>query len=169
MSEAIKKDFEQSPESYSPKHKPEILSMAEEATKVRTEIAYSVKSESGGSYIDGIPLLKWGQWQDNSYCGCITALLNATGIPISYEEVMGLSGVCWQALMRDDWDPSSQMPQNGKLCEKNVGDALGISVYTLSDEKEIFAQAKKAASHLDSLLIAYKITNALKAVILHIQ
>ena len=144
MSGAIKKIFEQSPESYSPKHKPDILAMAEEATRARKEMAYSVKSEGGGSYIDGVPFLKWGQWQDNSYCGCITALLNATGIPISYEEVMGLSGVCWQALMRDDWDPSSQMPQNGKLCEKNVGDALGISVYTLSDEKEIIAQAKKS-------------------------
>ncbi|MCX7615620.1 MAG: hypothetical protein N2Z65_07700, partial [Clostridiales bacterium] len=95
-------------------------------------------------YINGIPILKWGEWQDNSYCGCVTVLLNAAGISASYEKVMGLSGVCWQAIMLDNWDPSSQMPQNGLLCEKNIGDALGISVYTLSDEKDICTQAKKS-------------------------
>jgi hypothetical protein len=95
-------------------------------------------------YIDGIPLLKWGQGQDSSYCGCVAALLKAAGISTSYEEVMGLSGVCWQAIMREDWDPSSQMPQNGLLCERNVGDALGLAVYSLSDENEIYAQAKKS-------------------------
>ncbi|MDR1630668.1 MAG: GNAT family N-acetyltransferase [Oscillospiraceae bacterium] len=131
-------------ESYSPKNKPEILSMAEKAAEAKTAIAYSVKSANGGNYIDGIPLLKWGQWRDNSYCGCVSALLNAIGISASYEEVMGLSGVCWQAIMRDDWDPSSQMPQNGLLCEKNVGDALGISVYTLRAEKKIWKQTKKS-------------------------
>lgn len=144
MSEPIKKKFELTPESYSPKVKPEILSMAEQAAKTRTKIAYSIKSANGGNYINGIPILKWGEWQDNSYCGCITALLDAAGISASYVKVMGLSGVCWQAIMLDNWDPSSQMPQNGLLCEKNIGDALGISVYTFSDEKDIYTQAKKS-------------------------
>jgi RimJ/RimL family protein N-acetyltransferase len=132
-------------EGYSPKHKPEILCMVEEnAGKVRVAKSHEVRTANGGSYIDGIPMLKWGEWRDNTYCGCITALLNATGVPVSYEEVMGLSRVCYQALMRDDWDPSSQMPQNGILCEKNVGDTLGISSYTLSEDKEICEQAKKS-------------------------
>lgn len=117
MSEPIKK-IKQKPESYSPKTKPEILRMAENAKKPETHKAYAVIASNGGSYIDGIPMLKWGEWKDNSYCGCVTALLNAAGIQVSYEDVMGLSGVCWQAIMRDDWDPSSQMPQNGRLCKE---------------------------------------------------
>lgn len=144
MSKPIKK-IKQTPESYSPKNKPEILRMvAENAERTETHKTYVVIASSGGSYIDGIPMLKWGEWKDNSYCGCVAALLNAAGILVSYEDVMGLSGVCWQALMRDDWDPSSQMPQNGKLCEKNVGDALGIDIYSIGDESKISEQAKRS-------------------------
>ena len=143
MSEPIKKP-RRTPESYNPK-KPEIANMIKEsAGKIDMKKAYEVKTANGGSYIDGVPILKWGEWKDNSYCGCVTALLNAAGIPVSYEEVMWLSGVCYQALMRDDWDPSSQMPQNGMLCEKNVGDVLGISVYSLNEDKEVLEQAKKS-------------------------
>jgi len=101
-------------------------------------------ASDNATYIDGIPPLRWGQWRDSSYCGAVTALLNASGIPVTYEEVMGLSGVCYQALMRDDWDPSSTLPQNGKSCEKNVGDALGIDVYTLQDENAVREQAAKS-------------------------
>lgn len=91
-----------------------------------------------------VPMLEWGKFKDNTYCGCVTEVLNSAGISISYEEVMGLSGVCYQAAMRNDWDPSSQMPQNGLVCEKNVGDAVGISAYTLNDNQEILNQAKKS-------------------------
>jgi len=116
----------------------------ESAGKARISKACEVKTANGGRYIDGVPLLKWGEWRDNSYCGCVTALLNAAGIPATYEEVMGLSGVCFQSIMRDDWDPSGEMPQNGLCCEKNVGDALGVEVYTLTDEAELRARAKES-------------------------
>lgn len=138
----IKMKEKQSPESYNPK-KPEIANMMKEsAGKIEMNKAYEVKTANGGSYIDGVPMLRWGEWQDNTYCGCVTALLNAAGIPASYEEVMGLSGVCYKAIMRYDWDPSSEIPQNGLMCEKNVGDAFGISVYTIQEEKEVWRQAK---------------------------
>ena len=139
-------------EAYSPK-KPAIVTMAKNAGKQITAPKYDVKFENGGSYIDGIPMLKWGEWKDSSYAGCVTALLNAIGIPVSYEEVMGLSGVCYQMIMCDNWDPSSQMPQNGLQCENNVGAALGISVYTLSDENEIREQAKKSIDNGVPLLL----------------
>ncbi|MDR0409630.1 MAG: hypothetical protein LBH18_04450 [Spirochaetaceae bacterium] len=143
MSEPLRKP-KQSPESYNPKNKPEILNMMEEsAGKFKMNNAYQVKTANGGSYIDNVPMLKWGEWKDNTYCGCMTALFDAAGISVSYEELMGLSGVCWQIIMRDDWDPSSQMPQNGKLCEKNIGDALGIDVYSIGDENQIAEQVKK--------------------------
>jgi len=145
MSEAYQKPGKNNPEGYSPKNKPEIIKMVEQnAGKGRLQPMNRVKTANGGSYIDGIPTLKWGEWKDNTCCGCVTALLNAAGISVSYEEVMGLSGVCWQAIMRGDWDPSSQMPQNGLLCEKNVGDALGVDIYTVKEEKELAGYAKKS-------------------------
>jgi hypothetical protein len=119
--------------------KQENLTMAENSNQV-----FNVKTANGGRYIDGIAELKWGEWKDCSYCGNVTAILNAAGMDVSYEEVMGLSGVCWKALLRVDWDPSSQLPQNGLLCEKNVGDAFGVEVYTLQDEKEIEERARKS-------------------------
>lgn len=109
--------------------------------------AYPIKSADGGRYIDGMPTLKWGAERDNSYGGCVTALLNAIGLPVAYHEVMGWSGVCYQAIMLDNWDPSSQMPQNGRLAEKNVGDAVGIAVYTLNDEHAMWEQAKQSIDH----------------------
>lgn len=140
----MKKPSKTNIESYSP-NKPKLMKMMEESVgEIKMNKAYELKTLNNGSYIDGIPMLKWGEWKDNSYCGCITALLNTVGIPVSYEKVMGLSGVCWQAIMRDDWDPSSQMPQNGLLCEKNVGDALGINVYTIKDDKNVWEQAKNS-------------------------
>ncbi|MDR1328362.1 MAG: hypothetical protein LBK23_02025 [Oscillospiraceae bacterium] len=130
------------PEDYHPK-KPEILNIAE-AAKARAQTVYAVKAANGGSYIDGVPMLKWGEWRDNSYGGCVAALLNAAGFPVTYEEVMGLSGACYQAIMLDDWDPSSQMPQNGLLCERNTGDALGVDVYSVQDEADICERAKRS-------------------------
>ena len=118
--------------------------MVESAGEIRMKNAYQVKTANGGRYIDGVPMLKWGERKDNTYCGCMSALFEAAGVSATYEELMGISGVCWQIIMRDDWDPSSQMPQNGKLCEKNVGDALGVDVYAMGDESQIAERAKRS-------------------------
>ncbi len=145
MNKPVKRQDQTRPEGYSPKEKPELLSLVEKhAQNGAAHQPYEVKTANGGNFIDGVPLLKWGEWKDNSYCGCVTALLQAIGIPVSYEEVMGLSGVCYQAIMLENWDPSSQMPQNGMLCEKNVGDALGLAVYTLKNEKKVWERAQKS-------------------------
>jgi hypothetical protein len=103
--------------------------------------ANRVHAYRGGAYIAGIPPLRWGKWMDCSYAGCETALLRALGLDISYEEAMGLSGSCYRADMREDWDPSSEMPQNGLSCEQNVARTAGIAVYALSDDEERVARA----------------------------
>lgn len=132
----VVKNRSQVPESYRPK-KPTILSMAEKANvKENFANTYTVKTENGTTYIDGFPQLQWGKWKDCSYCGCVTAILNVIGINISYEEVMGLSGACYKAIMLDNWCPSSEMLQNGINCEENVGKAVGVAVYTIQDEEQ---------------------------------
>lgn len=98
----------------------------------------------GGVYIAGIPPMRWGNWTDCSYAGCETALLRAVGFAISYEEGMGLSGACYRADMREDWDPSSEMLQNGWSCEQNVARTVGIAAYSLSDGEQRIARTIKS-------------------------
>ena len=53
-----------------------------------------MKTEGGGCYIDGAPALRWGEWRDNTYCGCIAAVPEMLGAPVRYETLMGVSGLC---------------------------------------------------------------------------
>jgi RNA polymerase sigma factor (sigma-70 family) len=86
--------------------------------------------------IKGVPKLKWGEWKDCSYCGAVTALVNTIGVPVTYEEVMGMSGACYRICMKDDWCPSSGMPQCGYDVETPLYKALGFEVYGIDDEKQ---------------------------------
>ncbi len=63
---------------------------------------------SNSRRIQGVPKLEWGKGQDCSFAGALTAALHALGQPISYDQVMGMSGACWRlALSHPYWDPSS--------------------------------------------------------------
>ena len=64
------------PESYQPQ-KPEIIGMVEEnAGSAKPEKVCAVKTANGGSYIDGLPMLRWGEWKDCTYGGGIAAGLD---------------------------------------------------------------------------------------------
>ena len=142
MSEPAKK-FDQAPESYTPKEMPEIMKLAQETQANELTPAYTVKAENGGSYIDGIPMLRWGEWKDCTYGGALALIFDAMGVQTGYEELMGLSGSCYKAIMGEDWDPSSEMPQVGVNCEDNAPRALGIRAYGLKDEKKRDANVMK--------------------------
>jgi len=130
----------QAPEGYSPKEIPEIMKLAGE---IKTT-THAVKSANGGSYIDGVPWLRWGEWKDCTYGGALALIFDAMGVKISYEEIMGLSGSCYKAILGEDWDPSSEMPQVGVNCEHNAPQALGIKAYSLKDAKKRDANVMKS-------------------------
>jgi len=142
MSEPLKKPGHQ-PESYDPRT-PEIVSMVEQAQgNARPGKVYKVKTENGGAYISGIPRLKWGQWQDCTYSGAMALIFDAMGVKTSYEQLMGLSGACYQAIMNEGWGPDTKMPQVGVNCEHNAPLALGIKAYSLKNEKKRDARVMK--------------------------
>lgn len=149
MSEPMKKKSEQTPESYSPKVKPEILSMAEEnAGKIRLAKAYEVKTANGGSYIDGVSMLKWGEWRDNTYVGAITMAMDIIGQPVGYEYVMGVTGLCFRFGMSEDWCPGAPLAQHGPLMDdNNTNAAIGVVIYSISDSNE---RDKKLRDELDT-------------------
>lgn len=85
MNEPVKK-MDQTPESYSPKIKPAIITIAETAAERASDSqTYSVKTADNGRYIDSVPMLNWGEWKDNTYCGAIALAAAVVGIPVSYE------------------------------------------------------------------------------------
>jgi len=139
MGEPIKKPG-RAPESYSPKEMPEIMRLAGE---IKMNKPYEVKTANGGSYIDGVPGLRWGEWKDCTYGGALALIFGATGVKTSYEQVMGLSGSCYKAILGEDWDPSSEMPQVGVSCEHNAPRALGIKAYSLRNAKKRDANAMR--------------------------
>ena len=138
MSETAKRSDWNTPQGYHP-NKPEILNAAQNAIendiigKTRT-----VKAAYGGKYIDGVPVLQWGEWKDNTYCGCIAAAMELMGQPVGYSMVMGATGLCFRFGMSEDWDPGVSLAQQGPLATDDSGlsAALGIAMNWTSDPKE---------------------------------
>jgi len=141
MNEPAKKPGQQ-PEGYQPR-RPEIVNMAKAAQVQAQSAVYTVKTANGGSYIDGVPWLRWGEWKDCTYGGALALIFDAIGVKTSYEQLMGLSGSCYKAIMGEDWDPSSEMPQVGINCEHNAPRALGIKAYSLKNTKKRDANVMK--------------------------
>ncbi|MCL2298858.1 MAG: hypothetical protein FWC27_01770, partial [Firmicutes bacterium] len=85
MSEPLKKPVT-APESYSPKAVPEIVKLAAQG-QAEARMPYTVKTANGGSYIDGVPMLRWGEWRDCTYGGALALIFDAIGVKTSYEEI----------------------------------------------------------------------------------
>ena len=146
MSEPVKKPGHV-PESYQPK-KPEIVGMVEKARA--TPISgkpYAVTTANGGSYIDGVSTLEWGKWRDNTYCGCLAAVTEVLGAPVSYETLMGVSGICYRFAMKPDWCPSSTMPQVGTVWDDQIQGITGIKQYSLAGDSR---RNKRVRQNLDA-------------------
>lgn len=130
------------PESYGPRS-PEILRMAENAGKSELMKKHEVRTANGGSYIDGVPKLKWGEFKDCTYCGCAALLLNVMGRDASYERVMGLTGSCYRLSMCYGWDPGSTIVNtsynylgfdNACGTDYNANRAFGFELCSVKDE-----------------------------------
>jgi hypothetical protein len=147
MAEPNKKPGQQ-PESYNPRV-PEIASMVEQAQVQSRPVTYTVKTTNGGNYIDGVPLLRWGQWRDNTYCGCIAAVTEVLGTPVSYETLMGVSGICYRFAMKPDWCPSAAMAQVGTVWDEQIQGATGIKQYSLASNSR---RNKRVRANLDSAI-----------------
>jgi hypothetical protein len=83
--------------------------------------------------IKGVPALKWGEWRDCTFCGAVTVLCNTTGVDVTYEQIMGLSGACYRICMKEDWCPSAAMPQCAYDVETPLYRALGFQPYRIDD------------------------------------
>ena len=146
MSEPAKKPGQQL-ESYQPQ-KPEMMRALEavQATPIAGK-PYTVKTANGGSYIDGVPALRWGEWRDNTYIGCIAAAMEALGEPVSYETLMGVSGLCYRFAMKPDWCPCAAMAQVSTVWDTQIQGITGIKQYSLASNSR---RNKRVRQNLDA-------------------
>ena len=147
MSEPVKKPAGSlpavPPESYTPKELPEIMKLAGE---INMNKPYEVKPANGGSYIDGIPPLKWGEFKDCCYSGCVSLWLNVMGHSATYEQAAGLTGSCYRLSMCYGWDPGSTTLntsyaylrgfKNACGTDGNANRAFGFEFHNVKDEAE---------------------------------
>jgi hypothetical protein len=87
------------------------------------------------------PLRFWGEGAVGWYClaGAVTRYIEYTGDPVSYEEVMGVSGAAWRLI----WNPGQWSPDNlimawygPLLAEKRIADAFGYQYEYLDRRRE---------------------------------
>jgi len=120
------------PTGYRPRTMPEIMKLAGE---IKVNKPYTVKTGRGGAHISGVPRLRWGQWQDDSYSGAMALLLQVAGEDITYEQVAAWSGSCYRICQKDDLCPSGALPQIGWVDTKNVENAIGRRHYSVKRKK----------------------------------
>ncbi|MDR0324690.1 MAG: helix-turn-helix domain-containing protein [Oscillospiraceae bacterium] len=95
---------------------------------------YPVKLHQGGHYIDGLPLLQWGQSRDCTWAGSVKLLLDAIGVNVTYPEIMGFSGTCYYFAMTPNWCPSAAMPQIEYNPNIPLEKAVGVEGVNLASE-----------------------------------
>lgn len=98
---------------------------------------YLTKTTGSDTYIDGVPILKWGEWKDNSFAGSIAMGMDILGKPVSYADVMGITGLCFRFTMSEDWCPGAPLAQHGPVIDDaGINGALGIKINWVADAIE---------------------------------
>ncbi|MDR0286355.1 MAG: hypothetical protein LBI03_01410 [Clostridiales bacterium] len=151
MVKPIKKP-DQQPESYRPVEKPEIIKLSKDRTS-------KVIKKENLTYIDGVPPMKsgeWGKWLSCTYSGCMTLLLNALGVRITYEQIMGFTGSCYRTSMAYGWDPGSNIldityAYLGPCSMENVNHLCGMSSKPIEVDKTTIEERASLAAFKISL------------------
>lgn len=86
------------------------------AGPVRTRSRLRLVKQAGGARIVGIgPIRGFARGRDSTFVHCLELILEATGRPIGYDELMGRSGLAFRTQFRvDRWDVGNPDPLVGK-------------------------------------------------------
>ncbi len=109
------------------------------------ERLHPVRPYLDGCYIDGLPLLRWGQHRDCTWAGAVKLLLDAAGANATYPDIMGFSGACYFFAMTEDWSPAACTPQIAFDPAIALERALGLERAVFRAE-DLDGQVKQALS-----------------------
>ena len=101
---------------------------ANESPKESPAKPEAVRREAGRTWIEGVPELRWGQSGECTFEGALSAALAVTPRPVSYADLMGLSGLAFRVRWfrrfdRPEWCPSSPV---GEFSEEITATAAAI-------------------------------------------
>lgn len=65
-------------------------------TKTQKDLKAMVRHENGRTWIEGVERLGWGKGMDCTYMGVLTALAHYLGDDVSYDYLMGVSGMAFR-------------------------------------------------------------------------
>lgn len=97
------------------------------APRVRSRLSKVREERPGSVRIDGVGAIQgFAKGRDNTFMHCLELLLDAAGQPVSYDELMGISGIAFRAQFRvDRWDVGNSDPLVGEDCLPSLFAALG--------------------------------------------
>jgi len=101
---------------------------APENASVRERSRISIiRDKPGSARVAGIgPIHGFARGRDNTFMHCLELILEATGRKISYDELMGISGLAFRTQFRvERWDVGNADPLVGESCLKTVFPAIG--------------------------------------------
>lgn len=76
--------------------------------------------------LDGVPLPPWGHWDESSVMASLTGIFTYLGDPVSYEDLMGISGQAFRIQVHESGlCPSSPHANCGFDCITPVTEAMG--------------------------------------------
>lgn len=118
---------------------------APDGTSPRERSRISVIRDERPGYvrIDGVgPIRGFAKGRDNTFTHCLELVLEASGRPIGYDELMGLGGMAFRTQFRvDQWDVGNPDPLVGYNCLPALFAAIGWEYETWVVRMEELAEA----------------------------
>jgi hypothetical protein len=102
------------------------------AQVVKENPVAQVKRDAGRVWVEGVPELRWGADRECTYAGALAAALSVTAHPVSYDDIMGLSGLAFRVRWwlsptepgERGWCPSTpvgEFPEEVAATQKRTG------------------------------------------------
>jgi hypothetical protein len=110
----------------------------------RSKISVIRDERPGLVRIEGVgPIRGFAKGRDNTFTHCLELVLEAVGRPITYDELMGLSGLAFRLQFRTDrWDVGNPDPLVGANCLPALFSAIGYDYDTWVVRREEIAEAE---------------------------
>ncbi|HVP10683.1 MAG TPA: hypothetical protein VMV94_05780 [Phycisphaerae bacterium] len=114
------------------------------SSKERSKISVIRDERPGLVRIEGIgPIRGFAKGRDNTFMHCLELVLEASGRPIGYDELMGVSGLAFRIQFRtDQWDVGSPDPLVGADCLPALFSAIGWDYETWVVRRDEISEAE---------------------------
>jgi hypothetical protein len=121
------------------------------SSRERPKISVIRDERPGLVRIEGLgPIRGFAKGRDNTFMHCLELVLDATGQPVGYDELMGLSGLAFRVQFRtDQWDVGNPDPLVGADCLPALFAAIGWEYETWVVRRDEIAEVNALRQTID--------------------